>query len=56
MAGRSGCYELVTTRAKLRAASASAGSCECAYVAIVNADDAWPSQPAITAIGTPSQI
>jgi hypothetical protein len=45
----------VTTRASLRAASASAGSCECTYVAMVNADNAWPSQAAITAIGTPSR-
>jgi hypothetical protein len=33
-------WEFVTTRAKLRGASASAGSCECTYVAIVKADDA----------------
>jgi hypothetical protein len=52
---RFGCYEFVTTQARLRAASISAGSCECTYVAIVNADDAWPSQAAITAIGTPSR-
>ena len=32
------------------------GLCECTYVAIVNAHDAWPSQAAITAIGTPSRL
>jgi hypothetical protein len=35
-----GSYEFVTTQKNLRAASASAGSSECTYVAIVNADDA----------------
>jgi hypothetical protein len=46
------CYEFVTTRSKLHAASANPGSCECKYVAIVIADDAWPRHAAITAIGT----
>jgi hypothetical protein len=33
-------YQLVTTRANLRTACASAGSYECTYVVIVNTDDA----------------
>ena len=41
----------VTTRAKLYAAVFNASGCECTYVAIVNAFDAWPSHAEITAIG-----